>query len=374
MTTLDFKKSHELSLGMELELQIISPENCDLLTKAKDLIRSINRSYYKTKIKPEITQSMIEINSSIHLSTKNILEELRETCRFLTKQANQLDAWICGGGTHPFQNWSSQKIFPTSRFRNISRQYGYLAKRFTVFALHIHIGCTNEENAIYLTHMLSRYIPQFIALSASSPFYRGIYTGFHSTRVNVVSAFPLSGVIPLVRDWQEFSEYYNNMYELNIINSMKDLYWDIRPKPEFGTVEIRVCDMPLTLEKVVAMTAYIQTIARYILTEKPHKITDDLYLAYNYNRFQASRYGYEGDFICPFTKTHEMVSEDILNTLQIIESHADYLGNTNFLLDILKWASKKSNDAKYLKNIYSRTNSLEGVVKKQCETWARSNI
>lgn len=366
---LPFNHSQELSIGMELELQIIDPHTYDLAAKAKDLIRNIRYSHYKNQIKPEITQSMIEVNSLIHTTPQGILEQLSEVCGFLTHQAHQLDTAVCGGGTHPFQNWSLRKIFPTPRFRDVSKQYGYLAKRFTVFALHIHVGCQLEEDAIYLTHMLSRYIPQLIVLSASSPFYQGTATGFESTRVNVVSAFPLSGVMPFVTSWKEFIEFYQTMFNLKIVTSMKDFYWDIRPKPEFGTVEIRICDMPLTLSKAVTLTAYVQTLARYLLLERRANLTSDLYLVYNYNRFQASRYGYEGDIIDPFTKLHIPLYQDILNTIELLGEHADTLGTTKHLNKINEWTNKRCNDATYLKKLFARNKNLPSLVKKQCHLW-----
>lgn len=369
MGIISFTKSRDLSVGAELELQLVNPITFDLTPIAKDLIRSIHRSHFQDYIKPEITQSMIEVNSSCHQYTVDIHDELQVVCDFLNTQAATLDALISGGGTHPFQNWSSRKIFPTTRFKNISRLYGYLAKRFTVFALHVHIGCKNAEKAIFLTHLLNRYVPHFIAMSASSPFYQGVCTGYHSTRTSVVNGFPLSGVIPYVTSWKAFSQYYQKMQRLKVIESMKDFYWDIRPKPEFGTVEIRICDMPLTLTKVAALIGYIQTLARYLLVEKPYKLTEDLYLVYNYNRFQASRYGYDGDFIDPYTKRHLPIYNDILRTLKHLKPHAAALGNEAYLKQWRKWIKQKHNDAKQLKMLYSRYGNFEDVVNKQCNIW-----
>src|SRR5262249_27038602 len=153
-----------------------------------------------------------------------------------------------------------------------SKKYTYLSKRSTVFGQHIHIGCKSGEDAIYLTHALSRYVPQFIAICASSPFYQGVDTGYASSRSTVFNAFPLSGVMPYLITWNEFSEYYYKMRNYGIIGSMKDFYWDIRPKPEFGTVEIRVCDTPLTIRTAAIITAYIQALSLYLLEEKPIQI------------------------------------------------------------------------------------------------------
>jgi len=373
MKILPFHSSSALSIGAELEFQMIDPSHFDLAGKAKELIRIITESNYQAHIKPEMTQSMIEVNSSIHTSPRKMLKELISICWFLNEEARKLRIHFCGGGTHPFQSWSARKIFPTFRFKRLSRQYGYLAKRFTVFALHIHIGCTNGEEAIYLMHRLSRYVPQLIALSASSPFYQGVDTHYHSARLNVANAFPLSGVAPEVVSWRAFSAYYHKMCDLKIIESIKDFYWDIRPKPEFGTVEVRVCDIPLTLEKTVMIVAYLQALARAIL-KSPHSIaTKDLYLVYNYNRFQACRHGYDGDFIHPDTKRHSTIYEDILETFDLIKPHAKALGTSYFIRELQKTVYAKENDATLLREIYHKTGSLKKVVKQMCRQW-RQNL
>src|SRR5690606_31979681 len=128
-----------------------------------------------------------------------------------------------------------------------------LAKQFTVFGQHIHVGCGSGDDAIYLVHALARYVPHFIALSASSPFSQGVDTAFDSSRLNAIAAFPLSGSMPFVQSWDELNAYVAKMYRFRIIGSMKDFYWDIRPKPEYGTIEIRVCDTPLTVERAAAL-------------------------------------------------------------------------------------------------------------------------
>jgi len=150
-----FKSSSPLSLGIELELQIVSPYSQNLVARAKDLIKNLKNSPYHELIKPEITQSMIEINSSIHRSPQKMQKELSRIQTFLMEQAKELGISICGGGTHPYQKWSFRKIFPTPRFKNLSQRYQYLSKRATVFGQHIHIGCSNGDDAIYLTHALA---------------------------------------------------------------------------------------------------------------------------------------------------------------------------------------------------------------------------
>lgn len=366
MRELPFKRSTLATLGVELEFQIINPQTCDLTSGAKGLMRQIKESPYKKSIKPEITQSMIEINSSVHKSPKTLYRELKALRNFLIEKGDELGLVYSGGGTHPFQEWSLQKIFPTKRFKILSKQYRYLSKRSTVFAEHIHIGCQSGEEALYLTHTMARYIPQLIALSASSPFYQGIDTGYYMSRTTDFNSFPTSGVIPLLFSWRDFSNYYFKMRKLGIIKTMKDIYWDIRPKPEFGTVEIRICDTPLTIKKAVNLAAFVQTLAYYLLKEKPYYFSDDLYLLYHHNYFQACRYGFDGHFINPFTLEQGTIGEDILMTIKTLEKHTRILNNTLFINAIKNQVKSKQNDASLLRKIYKQTGSLVEVAREQC--------
>lgn len=369
MPNIIFHQSAEFTLGAELELQLINPVNNELISRAKDLIRNIRDSEFNEQIKPEITQGMIELNSKIHTSPQSLYFDLMKVSRFLNIESEKLGVLICGGGTHPFQHWNVNKIFPSVRFKNLSRKHRYLSKQFTIFALHIHIGCKNGNDAIYLTEILSRYIPQLIALSASSPFYQGIDTGFDSVRLNIVNAFPTSGIMPFFLNWKEFSNYYLKLRKLGIVNSMKDIYWDIRPKPKFGTVEIRVCDAPLSIQTLVTIVAYTQALARFILLQKPYPLSQDLYTVYHYNRFQACRFGYKGIFIDPYTLKKHTLHDDILATIKLLRPHAKELDTLNYLNKIRAWVNYNYNDSHWIRNIAHKMPTLERVVQRQCQLW-----
>ena len=369
MGILPFKNSTQFSLGVELEYQILNPHSLNLVSKSKELIRSVQCTPFANLIKPEITQSMFEINSSAHFSILSLWKEIEEIRHFLSLEAQQFNVLFCGGGTHPFQRWVKRKIFPSARFRKLYRRYKYLSKRATVFGMHIHHSCPNADEALYLTHALGRYIPHFIALSASSPFIQGIDTGFQSARLTIYNSSSFFGTIPYLTNWQEFSDYYYKMQKLGVIKSIKDFHWDVRPQPELGTVEIRICDCPLTLQKAKMIVAYAQSLVQYLLETKPFQLTNDLYFLYHHNRFQATRYGYDGEFIDPQTLQKIKISEDLLQTLNLLNATATKLNNTPLLNEIKSLIVAKKNDASLLREIYDDTTSIKEVVQKQCELW-----
>jgi carboxylate-amine ligase len=357
-----FASSQSLTMGVELELQLVSLSDFDLVAASPDMLELLGRRPFPGNVTPEITQSMIEINSSVHTGHAGLLSQLREIRDRLLEAGDRLNVGVCGGGTHPFQRWSDRKIFSKPRFREVSALYGYLAKQFTVFGQHVHIGCTSGDQAMFLLHSLNRYIPHFIALSASSPFLQGSDTLFNSARLNSVFAFPLSGRAPFLTSWEAFErDYFTRMENTGIVKSMKDFYWDLRPKPEYGTIELRVCDTPLTVERAAALACYLQALCRHLLEGgEPAPLEDD-YLVYNYNRFQACRFGLDGTLVHP--QTHETISlrEDILATLRHLEPHAQALGS-QAALDHIYQETHAGSDAQFLRNAFARAGSTEGIV------------
>src|SRR5262245_41212653 len=165
MADLPFTKSDSLSLGIEVELQLVRAHDRDLAHEAGDLIERLAKRKVPGEVKPEVTLSMVELNSSIHTSYEGALGELDAQRAVVAEAAGMLNLGVCGGGAHPFHDWSERRVYPAERFRLVTERYGYLAKQFTVFGQHIHLGCASGDEAVYLTHMLTRYIPHFIALS-----------------------------------------------------------------------------------------------------------------------------------------------------------------------------------------------------------------
>jgi carboxylate-amine ligase len=357
-----FASSQSLTMGVELELQLVSLSDFDLVAASPDMLELLGRRPFPGNVTPEITQSMIEINSSVHTDHTGLLAQLHEIRDCLLQAGDRLNVGVCGGGTHPFQQWSQRKIFAKPRFKQVSALYGYLAKQFTVFGQHVHIGCSSGDEALFLLHSLNRYIPHFIALSASSPFLQGSDTLFNSARLNSVFAFPLSGRAPFLLKWDEFErDYFARMEHTGIVKSMKDFYWDLRPKPEYGTIELRVCDTPLTVDRAAALAGYLQALCRYLLERSEPAPREDDYLVYNYNRFQACRFGLDGTLVHP--QTHETISlrEDILATLRHLEPHARALGS-EAALDHLYEETHMGSDAHFLRDAFAQAGSTEGIV------------
>ena len=366
---LDFAASQPLTLGVELELMVLNTHDYNLVRGAPDLLARLEKVDMDGEVKPEITESMIEVNSSVNETYAELLAELTHVRNAIVVAAQRLNVAVAGGGSHPFHKWKEQRIFPTERFQRVSSLYGYLAKQFTVFGQHIHVGVANGDDAVYLTHRLSRFIPHFIALSASSPFSQGEDTSFETSRLHAVSAFPLSGRMPPVASWAEFNRYFDEMKGYGIVESMKDFYWDIRPKPEFGTVEIRICDTPLTVETAAQIAAYAQTLAADLLRNRVSGPLEPESRVYGYNRFQACRFGFEGVIVDPARNRHVRIRDDVMDSLEGLAPAAAELGTAVPLLALAGVVAREANDARWLRERYMEIKSLTDVVRMQAERW-----
>ncbi|WP_239024346.1 YbdK family carboxylate-amine ligase [Ramlibacter humi] len=359
-----FSESRPLTLGVELELQLVNTHDYDLAPYSDEMLRLMGKLSLPGSVVPEMTSSMIEISTGVCESAAHVLGELTQLRDALVKCADKLNIAVVGGGTHPFQQWHRQRIYDKPRFRELSDLYGYLSKQFTVFGQHVHVGCPSADEALVMLHRMSRYIPHFIALSASSPYVQGQDTSFDSARLNSVSAFPMSGRAPFTLTWDGFTGFFNKTTRTGVVKSMKDFYWDIRPKPEYGTIEIRVFDTPLTVERAAALAGLVQSLAAWFLHEQPFTPVEDDYMVYTYNRFQACRFGLEAVYVDPESGRHLPLRDHILQTLRLLAPHAQRLGAGPAIQLLAEDAELGANDARWLRQQQARERLLPEVVRR----------
>ncbi|MFM7330603.1 MAG: YbdK family carboxylate-amine ligase [Brachymonas sp.] len=380
-TPLIFTASQPFTLGVELELQLLHAREGTLSRDAPDLIALLHRkSDGESRFKPEITESMIELNSSVHHQHSTLLQELRELRTRVVSAADQLNIAVSGGGAHPFALWRERRIYPTDRFLQVSRLYGYLAKQFTVFGQYVHVGVGSGDVAIELTQRLLPYIPHFIALSAASPLAQGEVTAFETSRLHAVAMFPLSGHMPRLQGWDDFNAYFHEMKSYGIVETIKDFYWDIRPKPEYGTVEVRIFDTPLTLEMAAALAALVQTLSVYLLNSDAEKTTPVGDLAstrvYGYNRFQACRFGFEAQLAQPHHSNPSQqiarLGPQLLELLARLMPLAAQLGTVRPLMMLQELTASQQNGASWMRAMQAQTGDLRETVVQQAELFRGS--
>ncbi|MDR5740723.1 YbdK family carboxylate-amine ligase [Caballeronia sp. LZ016] len=364
-----FASSDWFTIGVELEVQLVNTHDYNLTKATTELLNRVRAETFAGAINPETTEGMIELSTGICRNFEQARSELLGLRDTLVRAADFLNVGVCGGGTNFFQNWYDQRSDGRARSEYLMGLYGALYQQFTIFGQHVHVGCADADSALVLLHSLSRYVPHFIALAASSPFVQGSDTRFQCARLNSVAPFPLSGQAPFVTKWSEFEQYFDRMTKTGLVKSLKDFYWDIRPSPGYGTIEVRVMDTPLRVEWAAAIAAYIQALARYVLVDEPLRLTERDYEVYRTNRFMACRFGLEGACVNPETGQSGLIRDDILATLDAIAPHGRALGAEEGLDEIRRAVTDGQSDATWLRRVYGAHRSLHEVVRQECRIW-----
>jgi len=357
----DFAPSADMSLGVELELQLIDAETGDLAQRSPQILQAarLPRPLARGAIVPEVSAGMIEISTGVCANACEVATDLESLRSRVSCAAAEHGARISGGGLHPSKHWSEQQIFDSPRYRDLTSLYGEVLKQTTVFGQHIHLGCADVERVPLLMHQLARYVPHFIALSASSPFMEGRDTGFDSTRTYCPNPFPTGPRAPFTNSWHELTEYLSKWLACGVIKSIKDLHWDIRPKPEYGTVEIRVLDSPLSIERAAALASFAQLLGTWLLESQPFIPRDEDYLVYEYNKYQAAKFGLQAIYVDPMTRKQLLLRDHLGNLLSTLARHASAPRDEERLATLRKVVSTIQNDATVLRSLRGRCRSVK---------------
>lgn len=260
-----FKPSEPLTFGVELELQIVDPDTGRLSPSALSLWQALTEGDGHGRYAMEATLATIEINSSIHHGADRMAEELAQLVSKTQTVAAQLSRQIRGGGSQISQFWNERVTAPSARAAELAQRFGFLPKRFSTYGMHVHVGMPDAASAIRVANVLQGVVPLFIALSAASPFLQLSDTGFAAARPLEPLVYPHGGPMPRLKDWAHLETVVGEFFSTGIAHSLKDIYWDVRPKPEFGTVEVRVFDTPLSVHKAVALATFTRAVAALAL-------------------------------------------------------------------------------------------------------------
>jgi carboxylate-amine ligase len=332
---MEFSQSAALTFGLELEFQIVVEKTGLLSPSSLEIWKELSDREDVARFSLEATLSTMEINSSVHTTAQAMYTEVETLTEHIQSVAQAMGLNIRGGGTQMAQFWNERVMAPTDRARELERKFGFLPKRFSTYGMHVHIGMTSGDNAIRVGNLLQCLCPLFIAMSAASPFLQLADTGFAAARPLETLMYPHGGAMPEIRNWAHFKEITGELFDTQLASTLKDIYWDVRPKPEFGTVEIRVFDTPLSINKAVAMAAFSRACASLALdghlsvSSKTTPTTTK-----NVSRFLACRDGMEAVLFNPFAgewMPARIWLEQLLDAIQnqpiyaIDSSHLDLL-------------------------------------------------
>lgn len=356
-----FNPSDSLSLGVELELQLIDSNNFDLTPRSMELFKILGNNPY---IVPEVMQSMVEVKTSICSSAQEAENELRDHLKLIQKISEKIGISFACSGTHPSAKHWERKIFPLPRYSDLIDRNQFISRRLIIFGLHVHIGVRSGDECIDLMNEFLYEMPILLALSASSPFWEGIDTGLASSRVTIFEATPTGGHPCKLTNWEDYQKLVSALITAKSIKSYKDIWWDLRPSPTFGTLEIRICDGMPTLKENMANVALIHCLADFYLDDirkgKKRMILPDWIV--RENKWRASRHGVEADLIISEGGEHSSlidIANKLLNKLDPYFRKYGYEDYKHIILNSLKGFTSYQRQ----RDIFESTKELSSVTK-----------
>jgi glutamate---cysteine ligase / carboxylate-amine ligase len=315
------------TVGIEEELMLLDPDSLDLAQAIEQILPNVPAKF-EGQVKPELMQSFLEVATKPCPDVSTAGRELRELRRSLTSLAHEHGLLVGAAATHPFALWEDQKIVQRERYLQIVEEFQYVVRQFLIFGTHVHVGIEGAERAIFVADGIRRSIPLMLALSTNSPFLRGRLTGMLSSRTPVYRALPRSGIPPHFGTWEKYARTVEVMTNAGAIDDYTFLWWDVRPHPNLGTVEVRVFDQQTRVDLTIALAAIVVAMAHELsalfdegesLGEYPTELVDD-------NKIRAAVRGMDGVLLDFWLRKEEPAELIARNVLDALHEHAEELG------------------------------------------------
>ncbi|MBL0740264.1 carboxylate-amine ligase [Chryseolinea lacunae] len=359
---LNFKTSaKELTLGVELELQVLDGESLLLTPRANEVIDRGDDD----KLQLEFFQSTLEVISGICANTHAVESDLKHSLQKVSAKAHTLNLKIASTATHPLADYRERLITPSKRYNELIDRNQWLIRRMAVYGMHVHIGMPSGDACIRYNYFFMHFLPHILALSGSSPFWQGKYTGLSSCRPTTYESLPTAGMPYLVKDWKEFQKLYRFLLRTQAIQSMKDLWWDLRPSPHYGTLELRFCDEPATLYETLGIVTFIHVLAHWFRDHEEEWTKSYTYLSrwiFRENKWRAIRYGLDAEMIPTRRGKAKGMRDDIADWIKKLEPYAQALNCTDYLARVNEIA-QRGNSSERQTRVFQNTNDLEAVIR-----------
>jgi carboxylate-amine ligase len=360
-----FGKSDAYTLGVEEEYMLLDAETFDLVQHIDTVLAAVAGHELETVINAELMQSVLEIATPICRTPAEVADQLRRIRGYVAGIAHDQGLRVGSAGTHPFSLFERQRITARDRYRALVDQMQYVARRELIFGLHMHVAVDDPEKAIQVVNGLLPQLGPLLALSASSPFWRGEPTGLRSTRQMIFAAFPRSGLPPRFASYDEYAEVVGHLEKTGCIADYTHIWWDIRLHPRLGTIEVRICDAVTRMEHVVALVAYCQALVKLYSErfDRGEEIPSYHRILTSENKWLAGRYGLEAPLMDLATgrRNRVPVTQIIRRTLREIEPHARELGSEREL-EVIQEILANGNGADRQLRVFNANHDIVEVV------------
>jgi glutamate---cysteine ligase / carboxylate-amine ligase len=343
MSKLTFNSNDRPTVGVEIELGLVDGKSMNLSSSIEAVLAALPKEDVAC-FKPELMQSVIEINTGVCTTIGEAEQDLRDKLAVVEGITDRLGLRLWWGATHPFSYWRDQQITPTERYKSLVDLLQEMARRLVTFGLHVHVGVDSGDKAVMICDRIMQHLPTLLALSCSSPFWENRSTGLQSHRSKVMEGLPTAGLPTLMRNWSEYVWLVNHMVDTGFINTIREIWWDVRPHHSFGTVEVRVCDMPGNLDDTLAIAALIQCLVQALSDE----IDEGAYqhdchpMMVRQNKWRAARFGTNAQLVDFFTYQVKPLTEVTRTLTDWLHPTAESLDCVSYLVRAKQIASGPS--------------------------------
>lgn len=357
-----FKESAEYSLGVEIEFQTLDKATWDLAPLAPRLMENAPK-LLRPRLSPEFIQSILEIQTGVCSSVSGVKDDLMQTISMAEELAEDNNCRLFSASLHPFACHREQLLTTNARYEKIMEELQLVGRRFISQGFHVHVGMPDGDTAISVCNTIQAYLPALLVLSTSSPYSQGEDTGLMSYRTKLFEALPLAGIYSHVKSWQALADEVEMLTQAGVIGSLQDLWWDTRPNPKFGTLEIRICDLPIRFNDILGITALIQGLCAFLAETKiaanplNHAILQS-------NKWQAARHGLKGHFVDPlglFGQGRMRYDELCRKLIARVLPHSRALDAGSYL-ELLQPILNEGTGSDYMRQQFSTTSDLKEVI------------
>ena len=336
---IDFHASPEPTLGVEWELALVDRRTRDLRNEASHLFaRARHRLPEPDRLHQELLRNTIEVVTGVCRTVPEAMGQLRETLVPVLAAADELGLDLYGGGTHPFASWTQQQLTEGHRYAELIDRTQWWGRQMLIWGVHVHVGLPERSRVMAVLTALLTYYPHLQALSASSPIWAGVDTGYASNRALMFQQLPTAGLPFHFQEWSEFEAFAHDQLTTGVIDDLSEIRWDLRPACHLGTLENRVCDGVSTLEDLAALTALMHCLVvdldtrlaagERLPTMPPWHVQE--------NKWRAARYGLEAIVIVDDRSTERLVTDDLADLLARLAPVAERLGCADQLASVAR--------------------------------------
>jgi carboxylate-amine ligase len=383
MATIQFTRNERPTIGVELELGLVDADSMALTSAYGLLSARLTADGHQREdagnFKPELMQCVLEINTGVCETVADAERDLRGKIAVVESACDALGLRLWWGATHPFSSWLDQRITPDGRYLQLVNLLQEMARRLVTFGLHVHVGVDSGDKAIMICDRIMRHLPTLLALSVSSPFWEGRKTGLHSHRSKVMEGLPTAGLPTVMRNWSEYVWLVNHMIDTGFINTVREIWWDVRPHHGFGTVEVRICDMPGNLQDTLALAAMVQCLVKALSDEIDNGTYqhDSHPMMVQQNKWRAARFGNQARLVDTVTYDSASVAATVDRLLELLQRSASELKCESYLTDCARLARQPSAAQRQL-DLLEETGDAREMVRRIVEesraNWQHSTV